>query len=95
MTQADNIYASLMGRCAEPSVADQFLKGFSGAQGYRDRYANEYKSKCVTASGEVKPNTSVFTPEVMQQQAVLQQQIQNTGQPPAAVQPPPVAQPPP
>lgn len=79
MSQPDVMFKSLIDKCAVPSVANEFLKGFSGAAGYRTRYASEYQAKCVTAAGP-KPSTSVFTPEVMAQQAQLQQQLQTTGQ---------------
>ena len=80
MSQPDAMYASLMARCAEPGVAGEFLKGFSGAQGYRDRYSEEYNRVCRQDNGETKPSTSVFTQDVMQQVQQAQQNIQ-TGAP--------------
>lgn len=96
MSQADTIYSSLMSKGVEPSVANEFLKGFSGAQAYRDKYAQEYNQ---TKKGT--PTTSIFTPEVVNQVIKDQQQLQSGGlkNPNASYQipsnPPPVAQPPP
>jgi hypothetical protein len=78
MSHADTMFNSLLGKCAVPSVADTFLKGFKGAGGYRDRYRTEYNTKCVN-NGVAQPPTTVFTPEVVNQVEQDQQQLQSGG----------------
>jgi hypothetical protein len=46
MTAADDLFNNLLNQCASPSDANTRLKGFSGAAGYRSRYAQEYGTKC-------------------------------------------------
>lgn len=74
MSQADKVFSSLLSKNVEPSTANTFLKGFSGAQAMRDKYAAEYNKK--KAASGLDQNTSVFTPAVMQQHEKNQQAIQ-------------------
>jgi len=67
MSQADKNYSDLLSRCVEPGVANNWFTGFSGSGTYRTRYASEYNSKCRTDTGEKKPTTSVFTPELIKE----------------------------
>jgi phosphopantothenoylcysteine synthetase/decarboxylase len=75
MSQADKVFSSLLSKNVEPSTANTFLKGFSGAQAMRDKYAAEYNKKKAASGGSIQ-NTSVFTPAVMQQHEKNQQAIQ-------------------
>lgn len=78
MSQLDSNFNSLLDRCVEPSAANAW---FEHRASYRDRYAVEYNSKCRTASGEIKPTTSVFTPELI---ADLNKQNAQNNTPPKA-----------
>jgi len=89
MSQADKQYATLLSQCVQPSVANTFMKGFKGAATYRSRYEGDYNSKCKTSSGGTKPNTSVFTPELI---ADLEKENKaNMSVPPKAPAPKPAA----
>jgi hypothetical protein len=75
MSQAQTVYNSLLSKNVEPSSANTFLTGFSGAKAMREKYAKEYAQKQASAGGSIT-NTSVFTPAVMAQHEQNQQAIQ-------------------
>ena len=79
MSQAETIYQSLLSKGTEPNVANEFLKGFSGAKAMREKYASEYQQQHVKSDGSTsKPNT-VFTQENVNKVLADQQQLQNGG----------------